>query len=111
MTHEIQILEDQYRTAHNAWLEAVSVVNEIRPKYLAAREVHDRIRDMHSSLKEHGYQTQAEAVEPMLLNFKEALARFAEPYRQADVNCRLADKAAEECGTRLEAAKRAADLA
>jgi hypothetical protein len=108
MTQEIHVLEDQYRTAHNAWLESVRVLSEIRPQYMAAKEVHDRIHGMHSSLQEHGYQTQAETLEPMLLNFKDALARFAEPYHQADVECQLADKAVGECKSRLDDAKRAA---
>lgn len=107
MTQEIHVLEDQYRTAHNAWLETVRVLSEIRPQYMAAKEVHDRIHGMHFSLQEHGYQTQAEALEPMLINFKDALSRFAGPYRQADLECQLADKAAGECKNRLEAAKSA----
>lgn len=108
MTQEIEVLENQYHVAREAWLEAVRMLGEIRPQYMAAKEVHDRIHGMHSSLQEHGYPTQAEALKPMLLNFKEALARFAEPYRQADVECQLADKAAGECKSRLEDARRAA---
>lgn len=107
MLQEIQLLEEQYRDAHNAWRDAVRVLNEIRPKYMTAKEVRDRVHGMHISLKEHGFQAEAEALEPMLVNFQKALASFAEPYRKADADCRLADKAAEESGSRLEAAKRA----
>jgi hypothetical protein len=107
MLQEIQVLEEQYRDAHKAWLDAVRELNEIRPKYMAAKEIHDRVREMHLSLKEHGYAVEAEALEPMRLNFEKALAKFAEPYRKADAECRLADKAAEDCGARLDAAKRA----
>ncbi|KRB79075.1 hypothetical protein [Noviherbaspirillum sp. Root189] len=108
MLQEIQLLEEQYRDAHNAWRDAVQAVDELRSRYEAAKELHNRAHDLHATLKEHGFQVESDALWPMVLQFKTALLEVTTPYVRADDAYRLADKDVEECLTRLEAAKKAA---